>query len=79
MRCAVDESLEFFFGNSDFITSLSISFTNNFCCAYLKATIRLRKISIKITVSGESPFGLKVSEGCDLDHTLFGMPSSSEV
>jgi hypothetical protein len=35
-------------------------------CAFLKATIRLRKISIKITISDESAFGLKVSEGCDL-------------
>jgi hypothetical protein len=79
MRCAIDEGLAFFFVNSDFITLLSTSFTNNFCCAYLKAKVRLRKMTIKITISGESPFGLKVCEGCDLGHKVFGMSSSSEV
>jgi len=78
MSCAIHEGLEFFFVNSDFITSLSISFTNNFCCAYLKAKIRLRKISMKITTNGESPFGLKIAEGRDLDYKVFGMSSSSD-
>jgi len=59
MRGAIDEGLAFFFVNSDFITSLSISFTNEFFCAYLKTKIRLRKISIKITISGESPLRLE--------------------
>lgn len=59
MRGAIDEGLAFFFINSDFITSLSISFTNGFCCAYLKRKIRLWMISIKIAISDESPLRLE--------------------
>jgi len=36
-------------------------------------------MSIKITTNGEFPFRLKVVEGCDLDHKVFGVPSSSQV
>ena len=46
MRCANDEGLEVFFVNSDFNTSLSISFTDNFCFAQLKATVMLRLNSL---------------------------------
>jgi hypothetical protein len=69
------KTVEFFIINSHFSTLLSTLLRNNYCCVYLKARIRLRKISIKITERGESNFGLKVSEGCDLDHKVcFAFP-----